>query len=228
LKSTDLGNTWLPQPSGTSFDLFDVHFTSAGQTGIAVGANGTILRTTDGGQAGGLELLAAASSKGQFDIDLPLTGPSGVECRSGGSKGNFTLGLTFNNSVVSVDGIATSCGTVKGSRTDDNDAHRLLISLTGVNCNEQYFTLTLTNVHDDQGNTLASATVTAGLLLGDINGDGVVDSTDSHGTKIDRGQEADADNFREDINTNGHIDGADFSRVKSQGGTMLPPTPGKE
>ncbi len=43
LKSIDLGNTWSAQTSGTSFDLFDVHFTSAGQIGLAVGAAGTIL-----------------------------------------------------------------------------------------------------------------------------------------------------------------------------------------
>jgi photosystem II stability/assembly factor-like uncharacterized protein len=222
LRSTDLGNTWSPQTSGTFFDLFDVHFTSAGLTGVAVGAAGTILRTTNGGQAGGLELVAAASRKGPFDIDLPLTGAPGIECRSG-AHGNYRLTLTFNNLVASVDDVATSCGAVKSSRIDDNDAHRLLVSLTGVNCNAQYVTLTLTNVHDDQGNTLPTATVTAGLLLGDINGDGVVDTTDSYQTKIDRGQESDSGNFREDINTNGRVDALDFSRVKSQLGTMLPP-----
>src|SRR4030095_10486984 len=114
----------------------------------------------------------------------------------------------------------------KGSHIADNDVHRLRVNLTGVTCNEQYLTLTLTNVHDDQGNILASAEVTAGLLLGDVNGDGVVDTTDSHETKIDRGQPADASNFREDINTNGHIDKTDFNRVKAQIGTALPPKPG--
>ncbi len=44
LRSTDLRITWSPQTSGTFFDLFDVHFTSAGLTGVAVGASGTILR----------------------------------------------------------------------------------------------------------------------------------------------------------------------------------------
>jgi hypothetical protein len=228
LRSTDLGITWSPQTSGTFFDLFDVHFTSAGLTGVAVGAAGTILRTTNGGQAGGLELIAAASGKGHFDIDLPLMGPPGIECRSGGANGNYTLTLTFNNPVASVDDVATSCGTVKRSRGDNNDPHRLLVSLTGVDCNAQYITLTLTNVHDDQGNTLPTATVTAGLLLGDINGDGVVNTTDSHETKVDRGQTTDSGNFREDMNTNGRIDTVDFFVVKSQLGTMLPPKPGSD
>jgi len=51
----------------------------------------------------------------------------------------------------------------------------------------------------------------------------VVDSTDSEQTKLDRGQETDSTNFREDINTNGRIDKFDFTLVKSQLGTMLPP-----
>ena len=224
LRSTDLGITWSPQTSGTFFDLFDVHFTSAGLTGLAVGAAGTILRTTNGGQAGGLELVAAASRKGHFDIDLPLTGPPGIECRSG-ANGNYTLTLTFNNPVTSVDGVATSCGTLKTIKGDNSDPHRIFVGLTGVSCNADYLTLTLTNVHDDQGNTLPSVTVTAGLLLGDINGDGVVDSNDSHQTKLDRGQATDSGNFREDINTNGRIDAIDFAVVKSQLGTILPPKP---
>ncbi len=223
LRSTDLGNTWSPQTSGTLFDLFDVHFTSAGLTGVAVGAAGTILRTTNGGQAGGLKLIAAASRKGHFDIDLPLTGVPGVECRSGGGNGNYKLTLTFNNPIASVDGVAISCGTVTSIRADASDAHLLLVGLTGVNCNAQNIKLTLTNIHDDEGNTLPTAIATVGLLLGDINGDGIVDSNDAHQTKRDRGQSTNSGNFREDINKNGRIDTIDFAVVKSQLGTMLPP-----
>ena len=223
MRSTDLGNTWSPQTSGTFFDLVDVHFTSGSLTGLAVGASGTILRTTNGGQAGGLELIAAASHKGHFDIDLPLTGAPGIECRSGGANDSYKLALTFNHPVVSVDDVASSCGLVRKVKRDSSDAHRLFVSLTGVTCNAQYLTVTLTNVHDDQGNTLPTATVTAGLLLGDINGDAVVDSTDSDQTKLDGGKRADSGNFREDINTNGGIDAVDFSLVKSQLGTMLRP-----
>jgi photosystem II stability/assembly factor-like uncharacterized protein len=223
MRSTDQGNTWAPQTSGTSLDLFDVHFASDGLTGLAVGAAGTILRTTNGGQAGGLELLAAASHKGHFAIDLPLTGTPGIECRSGGANDSYKVSLTFNNPVTSVGQATPSCGTLRSIKRDKSDPHRILVGLTGVSCNTQYVTLTLTNVHDDQGNILPTVTVTAGLLLGDINGDGVVDLTDSHQTKLDLGQPTDSGNFREDLNTNGHIGSADFAAVKSQRGTMLPP-----
>ena len=57
-----------------------------------------------------LKLLCASSRKSQggknFDVDLPLTGKLGVECRSGGAQGNFTLVLRFTNKLKSV-GIAS-------------------------------------------------------------------------------------------------------------------------
>ena len=65
--------------------------------------------------------------------------------------------------------------------------------------------------------------MTLGLLLGDINGDGLVDNQDSHQTKLDRGQTTDSTNFREDVKANGRIDSGDFAIVKAQLGTMLPP-----
>ncbi|HSU85446.1 MAG TPA: YCF48-related protein [Chthoniobacterales bacterium] len=223
LKSGDLGLSWTAQTSGTSFDLFDVHFASDGLTGLAVGAAGTILRTSNGGQTGSLELVAAASRKGRFDIALPLTGTAGIECRSGGADGRYQVALTFNNPVNSVDGIATSCGTVRASTIDSRDAHQFLVSLAGVTCNAENVTLTITGVHDDQGNVLSTASVTMGLLLGDVSGDGVVHSTDTHRTKVDRGQQTNSTNFRDDIDTNGRIDRADFALIKAQVGTTLPP-----
>ena len=223
LTSSDLGLTWPAQTSGTFFDLFDVHFASDGLTGVAVGAGGTILRTTNGGQASGLELVAAVSRKGHFDIDLLPGDAVGIECRSGGRDGHFKVNFTFNNPLASVDNVTTSCGAVSSSVIDPSEAHQLRVSLTGITCNAQLVTLTVTGAHDDQGDTLPSADVTLGLLLGDINGDGLVDNADSRETRLDRGQITDSTNFREDINTNGRIDAVDFAIVKTQLGTMLPP-----
>jgi photosystem II stability/assembly factor-like uncharacterized protein len=223
LHSTDLGATWPAQTSNTFFDLYDVHFASDALTGLAVGAGGTILRTTNGGQAGGLELTAAASRKGSFDIDLPLDGTPGIECRSGGKNNSFKIILTFNNPLASVDSVAASCGTVDSALVDDSDAHSFRVSLTGVTCNAQDLIVTLNGVHDNQGNTLASASVTIALLLGDINGDGAVDKADSHQVKLDRGQDTNSANFREDMNATGRIDAVDFAIVKSQLGNILPP-----
>src|SRR2546430_16455009 len=57
-----------------------------------------------------LLLTGAVSRKtqgvaGTFDINLPLSGEPGVECRSGG--GNYTEVFTFDNNVVSGSGAGT-------------------------------------------------------------------------------------------------------------------------
>ena len=223
LRSDDSGISWATQTSGTTSDLFDVSFAGNALTGITVGATGTILQTSNGGQASGLELVAAVSRKGHFEIDLPLTGAPGIECRSGGNSGSYILALTFNNQLTAVDGTVTSCGTVTSSTIKQSDSTQLLVRLVGVTCNAEDLTLTVTGVHDDGGNVLSSTSVTMSLLLGDVSGDGVVDSTDVRQTKRDRGEHTDLSNFREDINTNDRIDAADFSVIKGQVGTMLPP-----
>jgi photosystem II stability/assembly factor-like uncharacterized protein len=48
IRTTNAGETWIRQSSGTTVDLKCVWFTDAA-TGFAVGGKGTILRTTDGG-----------------------------------------------------------------------------------------------------------------------------------------------------------------------------------
>jgi photosystem II stability/assembly factor-like uncharacterized protein len=49
LRTTDGGNHWVPQSSGTSNGLFGVSFTDANH-GMICGGFGIILRTTDGGE----------------------------------------------------------------------------------------------------------------------------------------------------------------------------------
>jgi hypothetical protein len=58
----------------------------------------------------GISLVSAASVKGPFAIDLPLTGPSGVEDRSGGPNKKYTVVMTFNQNIVSVDSASSTCG----------------------------------------------------------------------------------------------------------------------
>jgi photosystem II stability/assembly factor-like uncharacterized protein len=224
MHSTDQGLTWSTQTSGTFFDLLDVHFQTNALTGLAVGASGTILRTTNGGaEGGGLELVTAVSRKGRFDIDLPREGAPGIECRSGGNGGHFKLLLTFNNELIAVESVSTSCGAIASSAIGPDDPHHFRISLSDATCNAEFVTVTLNGVRDANGNTLPSLEINFGLLLGDINGDGVVDANDAQETKLDRGQTTDSGNFREDTNGTGRIDAVDFAIVKSQLGSMLPP-----
>ena len=172
--------------------------------------------------AGTLALSSAESVKGGFAIDLPLGGTPGVESRSGGAQGSYTIEFTFNNNLTSVGSVTTSCGTVTSSMIDSSDPHRYIVNLAAVSCNAQDVTITLTSITDPQANTLAAASVTVGLLLGDVDGDGTVTTTDFNLTKSDNGQSTDATNFREDVKVNGRIDRNDATTVRQQVGTSLP------
>src|SRR5205085_7958130 len=108
---------------------------------MAVGSNSLFIADTANSRIRrvdfGVPLLSVASRKthgsaGTFDLDLPLNG-SGIECRSGGANGDYTLVFTFASPLGGVDGATVSSGTgrVVGSAID-TDAHRYIVSLTGV------------------------------------------------------------------------------------------------
>lgn len=171
--------------------------------------------------AGGntLALTSAASVKGGFAIDLPLTGAPGIEDRSGGRTGDFQVDFVFSHPVINVGGASSSCGTVTGATISGNT---VTVTLADVTCNTTEVVITLTNVTDNQSGTLATASAAMGLLLGDVDGDGSVTKIDSRAVKLDQGATTNATNFREDINTNGTIDRTDANAVKRANGTSLP------
>ena len=158
------------------------------------------LYTSDGG--GELTLESSFSRKtdrhNSFDIPLP-----GVEDRSDGKR--FVIGFTFNNEVTGADSATTSCGTIGSVSVDPADSHTLLVTFNGQTCNQQEVTLTLTNVHDTLGNTLASAETSGCFLIGDVNGDGHVGNGDIGNIQGHLGEITDETNFRDDINADGGL-----------------------
>jgi hypothetical protein len=81
----------------------------------------------------------------------------------------------------------------------------------------------LTGINDDEGGVLPSASVTLGVLTGDINGDGVVNSQDVDELTVDRGQATNETNFREDLDADGRIDSTDVKRLRAALGMTLSP-----
>ena len=72
-----------------------------------------------------------------------------------------------------------------------------------------------------------NASVTFGLLIGDANGDRVVDRHDRHLVKSHLGERVDQTNFREDVATAGHdstgfINNAELKLVERQQSTSVP------
>jgi hypothetical protein len=162
-------------------------------------------------------------SAGTFDIDLPLIGNRGIECRSGGPSSDYTLIFTFVNTLASVGAasVTSGTGTVAGSNTDSSDAHNYIVNLTGVS-NAQVITVSLSNVTDSASNFSSTVSVSMGVLIGDTNADGFVNSADISQTKSQSGNGVRDSNFREDLNADGFINSADISLVKSKSGTALP------
>ncbi len=180
-----------------------------------------------GAGTGAVQVLQAASRKthgsaGTFDIPLPLTG-GGIECRTGGSNGEHSIVFRFAAPITNVGNASVTSGTGSVSSSFiDADNQTYVVNLTGV-ANAQTITVTL-NAVDGICGSLPSTSVAMGVLLGDTNGSGAVNSTDVGEAKTNSGQTTSATNFRTDVTVNGSINSTDVGLIKPQSGTMLPPS----
>jgi N-acetylneuraminic acid mutarotase len=155
---------------------------------------------------------------GTFDIPLPLTGNAGVECRSGGASNVYQMIINFATSVtVGNAGVTSGTGSVSSFTVGGS---QVTVNLTGVT-NVQRITVTLFNVND--GTHMGNVPVSMGVLVGDVNGNAVVNASDVSLTKSQVGNAVSGSNFREDVNANGTISATDVAQVKANVGTALPP-----
>jgi DNA-binding beta-propeller fold protein YncE len=173
-------------------------------------------------------LVEATSTKihggaGPFDIRLPLAGNLGIECRSGGSTGDYSMVYRFASTLSSVGGanITAGTGSIASSGIDPGDAHRYLVNLTGVT-NAQRIGVTLSNVSESTGNTSNLVPAEMGVLIGDVNASRRVDAADVSSVRQQTLQTVSNSNFRNDINASGRIDAADVSIARQQTLTSLP------
>ena len=174
--------------------------------------------------AGGipLQVVSAISRRAHgatsFDIPLPLTGQPAVECRTGGAGGNFQVLVTFTapvtvggRSIMSRDGLATATYSVSGAV--------VTLNLSAV-ANAQTLGITLLNVSN--GTTSNNVFIPMGVLMGDSNNDGVVNSGDAQQTRNRSGQSTTATNFRSDYNLDAVINSGDATVVRSRSGQSIP------
>ena len=172
-----------------------------------------------------LQVVTAVSRKmhggaGSYDIDLPLSGEPGVECRSGGQNADHTIVVTFSNDVVSGNASVTAgTGSVSGSPAFNSNT--MTVNLTGV-ADIQQITVTLNNVMDSFAQVLADTTVTMNVLMGDTTGNKGVTSTDISEIKSQSGQAVDGSNFRDDVMPDGSINSTDIATTKIHAGDGLP------
>ena len=223
--SADNGVTWdeITRP--------DYRFANAQAVAVDPWRPGTIWISTGGrsiarftpGTAAALQLTAAVSRKihgsaGTYDINLPLTGDSGVESRS--TTGSHTLVFSFTNTVVSGSASVTSGTGTAAAPTFA--ANTMTVELSGV-ADVQKITVTLNNVTDIFAQTLPSASVQMRKLVGDTSGDGTVNSGDAIQTRNRSGQTTNATNFRSDVNVEGNVNSGDATIVKGRSGNSVSP-----
>jgi len=172
-------------------------------------------------------LVAASSRKVHgstvYDVDLPLTGTPGIECRSGGTGGNYTVVFKFAVALSTVGNanIAAGTATISSRAMNGSNSREYLVNLSGVT-NAQSVTVSLTNVTDVAGNISSSVSATMGVLVGDTNNDKFCDAVDVSQVKSQSGNPVSNSNFREDVNVDNFIDAVDVALVKSNSGTALP------
>ena len=152
---------------------------------------------------------------GTFDINLP-----GVECRDGGTAGNYTMVFTFGNTITKASAAIVSEGS--GSVSSMTIAgNQITVSLTNVQ-NAQRVTVNVLDIHDSAGNVSAVHSGTMRLLIGDTSGNGIANASDVSQTKAQSGAAVGAGNFREDVTGNGTINAGDVADVKAHSGTSVP------
>jgi hypothetical protein len=154
-------------------------------------------------------------SAGNFDIDLPLFGQEGIECRTGGANGDHRILISFTRPVTFA---TATCGGQPAASTFAI-GNTVVVNCTNVP-NAQDIAITLTNVSD--GTNTGNISIPMGVLLGDTSADRFVNSGDISQTKSQSGNSLSSSNFRADVNIDGFLNSGDISLVKSKSGTALP------
>ena len=155
---------------------------------------------------------------GNFDVDLPLIGSAGIECRTGGVNNAHQVIVTFPAAVTFTNATVTSgTGTVSSSSGSGTTA--VTVNLTGVT-NAQTIKLTLFGVNDGAGP--GNLVIPMSVLAGDTTANKVVSNTDVASVKSQISSSLTASNFRADVNANGSVSNTDVSVTKAQVSTSLP------
>ncbi|MGI8819826.1 MAG: dockerin type I domain-containing protein [Chthoniobacterales bacterium] len=157
-------------------------------------------------------------SAGTFDIPLPLTGTPGIEPRTGATARDHQVVVAFPSSVtVGGFSVQSADGSATGAATVSNQT--VTINLHNVS-DRQTITIRLISVSD--GATTGDLAIPMSLLLGDANGDGLVNASDALQTRNRSGAAVGSSTFRSDVNADGVINTGDALIVRNNSGGSLP------
>jgi hypothetical protein len=183
---------------------FTVILTTAG--GLSYSGNGTLILTSSTTPP----VFASAVSRkvhgsaGTFDLPLSAvtTNPT-TEPRIGPTQ---TIVYTFDKAVNAATATITEGTATAGTPTFSGSD--VIVGLSGVT-NEQYVTVSLTNVASSDGGTGGSGSVRLGFLLGDVNQNRVVTVADLGLVNQQLAQVVTAANYLKDVNASGTLTVAD-------------------
>jgi hypothetical protein len=194
-------------------------------------ANGRVYATDQSGNLSAFGLPAIAGpplvtsvvsrkthgAAGVFDLSLSLvaTNPT-TEPRFGPAQ---TVVFQFDKAVVSGTAAITEGTAVLGSVTFAGS--EMTVNLTGVN-NQQYVTVTVSNVAAADGGTGGSGAGRIGYLAGDVNQNRVVSVADLGLVNAQLAQPVTAANYLRDVNASGTLSLADLGLTNSRLTTALP------
>jgi hypothetical protein len=224
-RSADAGVSWTPFSNGLPrIAVFDLAFqeqvgSQSGDRVLRVATHGRGIWEMTVPAPPQVTVSSAVSRKlhngTAHDIDLPLTGDVGIECREqAGAPGTHRIVITFPGSVSVSDAEVTfGTGTVTSFTPSGTE---ITVDLAGVP-NAQTLVVTLFNVNNE-----ANVSVPMGVLHGDVNATRAVDGNDVSAVQSKTRQKANNTNFRHDVNATGNIDGNDVSAVQARTRTRLP------
>jgi dockerin type I repeat protein len=208
---------------------FDQYFCN-GSGNPATGGQSYILQSCNT-QVTGAVSRKTHGAAGTFDINMPLTGLSGVECRTGGATHDYSLVVTFSGNVtvtgmpqaqvVSGVGCVGTGGVCDPNGTVSVNGAVVTVPLTTMG-DVQVANVQINGVNSASDEPAVNVNIPMGFLAGDVTGNRTVNASDVALTKSQVGQTVGAGNFREDVNANGTITATDVSIVKSDVGHSLP------
>ena len=191
-----------------------------GEVLVAGGTNGNYLASAELYDPGsGTPNLVSAASRlthrtaGSFDIDMPLSGTSGVEDRD--ASGSFLAVFTFDAPVTS--GNTQVVGGTATAGTPTFSGNEMRVPLSNV-ADVQVVIIEISGVNEGG----ATWDVPFGFLIGDVDGNRRVAKADDNILNADQHQVVTGSNFRDDINLSGVVDRPDHLEVKAHAHHSLP------
>jgi hypothetical protein len=176
--------------------------------------------------SGSIVPVSAVSRKthggaGTFDIDLPLIGTPGIECRTGGTVTNpYQVVITFR-APVSVQDAMVMAGSGTASRVGSGppSINGSQVTVNVAADTQQTITVKLLGVSD--GINSGDVALPMSVLIGDTTASGAVNSSDISQTQSQSGRPVTLSNYRNDVTANGAINSSDISLVQSKSGNHL-------